>query len=88
MPLQHYVTRGIIMEKLTLHELDMRSRNEVLAFLKKLWNGESAPCPICGNALEILHKKAKKSDCDWQCRQCGKIIRTLDILDELNKELP
>ena len=76
------------MEKITLNELDMSSRSEVLAFLKKLWNGESAPCPICGNALELLHKKAKKSDCDWQCRKCEKIIRTLDILDELNKTMP
>jgi tRNA(Ile2) C34 agmatinyltransferase TiaS len=72
------------MENLTLHELDMHSRNEVITFLKKLWNGESAPCPICGNALELLHKKAKKSDCDWQCKKCEKIIRTLDILNELN----
>ena len=72
------------MENLTLHELDMHSRNEVITFLKKLWNGESAPCPLCGNALELLHKKAKKNDCDWQCKKCEKIIRTLDILNELN----
>lgn len=76
------------MEKITLNELDMRSRNGVLSFLKKLWNGNGAPCPVCGNALELLHKKAKKSDCDWQCRQCEKVIRTLDILDKLNQKLP
>lgn len=64
----------------------MNSRNDVLAFLKKLWRGKSAPCPICGNELELLHKKAKKSDCDWQCRQCGKVIRTLDLLNELNEQ--
>ena len=74
------------MEKITLNELKMNSRNDVLAFLKKLWRGESAPCPICGNVLELLHKKAKKSDCDWQCRQCGKVIRTLDLLNEINEQ--
>ena len=72
------------MEKITLNELKINSRSDVLAFLKKLWNGESTPCPICGSELELLHKKAKKSDCDWQCRHCEKIVRTLDLLDELN----
>jgi len=76
------------MEKFTLNDLKMHSRNDVLAFLKKLWNGNGAPCPVCGNSLELLHKKAKKSDCDWKCRKCEKIIRTLDILDELNKTMP
>ena len=76
------------MEKMTLNELKMNSRSEALAFLKKLWNGESAPCPVCGNALELLHKKAKKSDCDWQCKTCDKVFRTLDLLDELNEKMP
>ncbi|MBP5378779.1 MAG: hypothetical protein J6Y64_04480 [Ruminococcus sp.] len=76
------------MEKMTLNELKMNSRSEVLTFLKKLWNGESAPCPVCGNALELLHKKAKKSDCDWQCKPCDKVFRTLDLLDELNEKMP
>ena len=74
------------MEKITLNELNIDSRSEVLIFLKKLWRGESAPCPICRNELELLHKKTKKSDCDWQCRQCGKVIRTLDLLNELNEQ--
>ena len=74
------------MEKITLNELKMNSRNDALAFLKKLWRGEGAPCPICGSELEMLHNKAKKSDCDWQCRQCGKVIRTLDLLNELNEQ--
>ena len=76
------------MEKMTLNELKMNSRSEALAFLKKLWNGESAPCPVCGNTLELLHKKAKKSDCDWQCKTCDKVFRTLDLLDELNEKMP
>ena len=74
------------MEKITLNELNIDSRSEVLVFLKKLWRGESAPCPICRNELELLHKKAKKSDCDWQCRPCGKVLRTLDLLNELNEQ--
>jgi predicted RNA-binding Zn-ribbon protein involved in translation (DUF1610 family) len=76
------------MEKITLNELKMHSRKEILTFLKKLWNGDSAPCPLCGNALELLHKKAKKSDCDWQCKTCDKVFRTLDLLDELNEKMP
>ncbi|MBR6968201.1 MAG: hypothetical protein IKH78_06665 [Ruminococcus sp.] len=76
------------MEKITLKELDMHSRSEVLAFLKKLWDNKGAPCPICGNALELLHKKAKKSDCDWKCTNCDKVFRTLDLLDELNEKMP
>ena len=76
------------MEKITLNELKMHSRKEVLTFLKKLWNGESAPCPLCENSLELLHKKAKKSDCDWQCKTCDKVFRTLDLLDELNEKMP
>ena len=76
------------MDKFTLNDLKMHSRNEVLSFLKKLWNGENAPCPVCKNALELLHKKAKKSDCDWQCRTCDKVFRTLDLLNELNEKMP
>ncbi|WP_019680007.1 hypothetical protein [Ruminococcus flavefaciens] len=74
------------MEKITLEELKMNSRSEMLTFLKKLWKGEGAPCPLCGSDLELLHKKAKKSDCDWQCRNCGKVIRTLDLLDRINQQ--
>ncbi|MBO7473326.1 MAG: hypothetical protein J6U00_04870 [Ruminococcus sp.] len=50
-----------------MKDLNINSRNEAIAFLKRLWNGESVPCSICGSDLELLHKKAKKSDCDWQC---------------------
>ena len=75
------------MEKITREELKMNSRSDVLAFLKKLWKGEGAPCPLCGSDLELLHKKAKKSDCDWQCRNCGKVIRTLDLLDRINQQI-
>ena len=35
------------MEKVTLKELKMNSRAEVLAFLKKLWKEERVSCPIC-----------------------------------------
>ena len=76
------------MERILLRELKMNSRKEVLIFLKKLWNGEGASCPICGSELEPLHKKAKKSDCDWQCRKCDKTFKTLYLLDELNEQMP
>jgi tRNA(Ile2) C34 agmatinyltransferase TiaS len=72
------------MEKATLKDLNIESREDVLRFLKRLWRQEKTPCPICSAALEPLHKKAKKSDCDWQCRNCGKVFRTIHLLDELN----
>lgn len=76
------------MERVVLKELKMESRNEVIKFLKKLWNLEKTDCPICGNELELLHKKAKKSNCDWQCKRCDKIFKTIDLLDKLNEQMP
>lgn len=76
------------MERVLLKELNavnMTTRKEILIFLKKLWNGERVNCPVCGCPLEILHKKAKKSNNDWQCKTCGKIYKTLYLLDELNE---
>lgn len=63
----------------------MKNREEEIAFLKKLWTGQKVVCPECGAAeLEHLHKKAKKSDCDWKCPHCGEIYRTIRILKELD----
>ena len=76
------------MERVLLEELNMPARKEVLTFLKKLWNQEKTNCPICGSELELLHKKAKKSDCDWQCKKCGKVYKTMHLLDELNNQMP
>lgn len=76
------------MEKASLAELGFPSREGALAFLKRLWSGEAAPCPLCGRMLEPLHRKAKKSSCDWQCRACGKVCRTIHLLDELNEQMP
>ena len=76
------------MDRVRLQELKMNSRGEVLAFLKNLWKEEKVDCPMCGEPLELLHKKAKKDDCDWQCKKCDKIFRTIHLLDELNEEMP
>ena len=76
------------MERATLKDLDMHSRGEVLRFLKMLWNNEPVLCPVCGNELELMHKKAKKSDCDWKCVQCDKAYKTLYLLDEVNEKMP
>ena len=73
------------MERVSLEELGFTNRNEALSFLKKLWREEETTCPICGNALELLHKKAKKNDCDWQCRNCDKTYKTIHLLDEVNE---
>lgn len=76
------------MEQVGLKELKMKSRAEALGFLKKLWKNEGADCPICTNALELLHKKAKKSDCDWQCKTCQKTYKTMGLLKEINEQMP
>ena len=63
------------------------TREEELAFLKRLWREEATVCPRCGGAeLTYLHKKAKKSNCDWICTACGERYDTIKILDALNEE--
>ena len=52
------------MKRVMLKELNFKTRNEALAFLKKLWEQQKAECPICGNEFELLHRKAKKSVSD------------------------
>jgi len=64
-----------------------QSREEEVRLLKKLWCGEGAVCPACGKAqLELLHKKAKKSNCEWLCPACGEIYRTIRMLKTLPEE--
>lgn len=76
------------LEKVKLKELNIKTRKEGILFLKKLWNEEDVNCPICDNKLEILHKKAKRDNCDWQCKKCNKTYKTLHLLDELNDQIP
>ena len=76
------------MKRVMLKELNFKTRNEALAFLKKLWNQQKAECPICGSELEPLHKKAKKSVCDWQCKNCNRTCKTIHLLDEINELFP
>ncbi len=60
------------------------SRDTEVALLKRLWRGEETLCPKCGKAaLQRLHKKAKKSNNDWQCPACGENYRTINMLYEL-----
>jgi transposase-like protein len=75
------------MKRVLLNELGFPNRNEALAFLKKLWREEKTDCPICGNELEFLHKRAKKNDCDWQCKTCNKTYKTIHLLDEINEQM-
>ena len=60
------------------------TRDEELRFLKRIWRGETVTCPKCGKGtLTYLHKKAKKSNCDWKCPDCGEIYRTIQMLNAL-----
>ena len=60
------------------------TREEELAFLKRLWREEPTVCPRCGGAeLTYLHKKAKKSNNDWKCPACGEIYRTINLFVDL-----
>lgn len=76
------------MDRVKIKELGFHKRSEAVSFLKKLWNQERTNCPICGSELELLHMKAKKDNCDWQCRNCNKIYRTMYLLDEINEQMP
>lgn len=51
--------------------------------MKRLWREEPTPCPKCGEQLVMLHKKAKKSNCDWKCPGCGEIYRTINMMYDL-----
>ena len=63
------------------------SREEEVKFLKRLWTSQSTICLKCGEAeLEHLHKKAKKSDCDWKCPVCGEIYRTISMFKEISDQ--
>jgi len=63
------------------------NRDSEVALLKRLWCGEAVICPKCAQAkLEHLHKKAKKSNCDWICPACGEIYRTIRMLRALPED--
>ena len=72
------------MERATIKDLNISTREEGLIFLKRLWNNEETKCPKCGEILEIMHKKAKKDNCDWKCTKCDMSYKTMYLLDELN----
>ena len=73
------------MEKDVLRKLKMDNRDEAVAFLKSLWSETPQPCPLCAGKLDFLHKKAKKSNCDWICTVCGERFDTIRILKQLNE---
>lgn len=61
-----------------------KNREMEVKLLKRLWRGEETFCPKCEKAiLQHLHKKAKKSDCDWKCPECGEIYRTINMFKGL-----
>ena len=74
-----------ILRKDILTKLKMNTRTEAVIFLKSLWNETPQPCPLCGGNLDFLHKKAKKSNCDWLCTDCGERYDTIKILKAINE---
>ena len=72
------------MEKEVLAKFKMNSREEMIKFLKSLWAENPQPCPLCNGKLDFLHKKAKKSNCDWTCKDCGQRYDTIKMLRQLN----
>lgn len=57
------------------------NRDEEVRLLKKLWTSQPVPCPKCGKAqLELLHKKAKKSDCDLNRQTEFKVVEKDGVL--------
>ena len=74
------------MEKDVLKKYQIDSRDDAVRFLKSLWNETPQPCPLCEGKLDFLHKKAKKSNCDWICLVCGERYDTIKILRQLNNE--
>ena len=74
------------MEKDILAKYKMNSRDETVKFLKSLWLETPQPCPLCNGKLDFLHKKAKKSDCEWKCPACGEIYRTIRMLKDLPED--
>ena len=72
------------MGKETLIKYKMNSRDEAVSFLKSLWTENPKPCPLCGGELDFLHKKAKKSNCDWRCTACGERYDTIKILRQID----
>ena len=64
-----------------------KTREEEVAFLKRLWAEEPTVCPVCGQAqLTFLHKKAQKSNTEYKCPACGEIYRTIGMLKRLPNE--
>lgn len=49
------------MDRVLLKDLNMKNREEVLRFLKKLWDEEKTSCLVCGSELELMRKKAKEA---------------------------
>lgn len=74
------------MEKDIMNWIEISNRDEVVCFLKSLWNEKPQPCPLCGGKLDFLHKKAKKSNSDWICTVCNQRYDAIRILKQLNGE--
>lgn len=73
------------MEQEVILKYNMSCREDVVKFLKSLWNETPQACPLCSGALDFLHKKAKKNNCDWVCTNCGERYDTIKILNQLNE---
>ena len=62
-------------------------RDSEVKLLKDMWTEKDVLCPKCNRGILVhLHKKAKKSNCDWKCPECGEIYRTINMLKKLPED--
>lgn len=62
-----------------------KSREDEVILIKNLISGNQVICPKCGlGILEHFHKKAKKSNVDYKCNECGERYQIIKMIDEIN----
>lgn len=64
----------------------MTEHSKKADLIKRLIIGEETICPNCNKAvLQHFHKKAKKSNTDYLCPNCGTRFQVIRMMKELDK---
>jgi len=65
-----------------------KNREDEVILIKNLLSGKEVICPRCGKTkLEHFHKKAKKSNTDYICNECGERYQVMKMIDGINEGL-